>query len=268
MRIFSSSQKTQLGIKLESGINYNGYFSVILKKKIALIILNSPSAKNDLCVLYSFELNQHRTLNVQIVVSCGSCKVHQCLVQLPGEERVPSPGWRSMDRIQLCSSYTQLLQEQQGSATCLSPSAVPPPPVGPPSWRGLGSTSRPRLQRSAQGSSPPSRSAETACPAPPCRRSARQHTALSDGPPGRGPSTPRWRRTPSGCPAGGAIEQHSHHVRVLDACADAFVCMTCFCQQELSSTQCSSITQTDGLKARQAPFCPLAAAGALPPQEL
>lgn len=69
----------------------------------------------------------------------------------------------------------------------------------------LRSTSHPP-QTFLQGSSP-SRSDPTACPGTPCHRSAQQHTGLSDGPPGRGPSNPLWRRTPSGCPVEGAVEQ-------------------------------------------------------------
>ena len=61
-------------------------------------------------------------------------------------------------------------------------------------------TSRPRLQRCVQGSSPPSQSGPRPCPDTPCHRSVQQRTVLSDGPPGHGPSTPRWRRTPPGCP--------------------------------------------------------------------
>lgn len=73
-----------------------------------------------------------------------------------------------------------------------------------PAWGAvflLGPTSHPP-QRFLQGSSPLSQSDLTACPGTPCRRSAQQHTGLSDGPPGRGPSTPLWRRTPSGCLCG------------------------------------------------------------------
>ena len=69
----------------------------------------------------------------------------------------------------------------------------------------LSSTSHPPLGF-PQGSSPLSQSDLTACPGTPCLRSARQHTGLSDGPPGRGPSNRLWRRTPSGCPARGAAE--------------------------------------------------------------
>lgn len=78
----------------------------------------------------------------------------------------------------------------------------------------LSSTSHPP-QWFLQGSSPLSWSAPTACPGTPCRRSARQHTGLSDGPPGRGPSTRLWRRTPAGCPAGGAVEHRCNQSIIL-----------------------------------------------------
>lgn len=85
-------------------------------------------------------------------------------------------------------------------------------------WAGINPssfTSRPR-QWFPPGSSPPSRSAPTVCPGTPCRRSARRRTGPSRGPRGRGPSTPRWRRTPSGCPVGGAVEQkHSIELQYL-----------------------------------------------------
>lgn len=64
-------------------------------------------------------------------------------------------------------------------------------------------------QRFLQGSSPLSWSGSTACPGTPCQRSAQQHTGPSDGPLGRGPSTLLWRRTPAGCPVGGAVEHDS-----------------------------------------------------------
>lgn len=69
----------------------------------------------------------------------------------------------------------------------------------------LSSTSHPP-RRFPPGFSPPSQSAPTACPGPPCHWSARRHTGLSDGPLGHDPSTHLWWHTPSGCPAGGAVE--------------------------------------------------------------
>lgn len=79
----------------------------------------------------------------------------------------------------------------------------------------LNSTSHPQ-QRFLQGSSPLSQSDLTACPGTPCHQSAQQHTGLSDGPPGHGPSNLLWRHTPSGCPAGGAVEHRCQSVNNID----------------------------------------------------
>lgn len=79
-------------------------------------------------------------------------------------------------------------------------------------------------QRFPQGSSPLSQSDLTACPGTPCHRSAQQHTGLSDGPPGRGPSTPLWRRTPSGCPVGGAVEHRYNQVNNTEEFENVQVC--------------------------------------------
>lgn len=70
-----------------------------------------------------------------------------------------------------------------------------------------------RPQRSARGSSPPNQNGPTACPGTPGPRSVRRHTEQSDGPPGRGPSTPLLRSTLSGCPVVGAIEHRSANSR-------------------------------------------------------
>lgn len=88
-------------------------------------------------------------------------------------------------------------------------------------------------QRFLQGSSPLCQSDLTACPGTPCHRSAQQHTGLSDGPPGRGPSTPLWRRTPSGCPVGRAME-HRYNQSItlknlrMSTCVSIYVFM-CIC---------------------------------------
>lgn len=130
------------------------------------------------------------------------------------------PVWRSLEQSQWKSSSLSASQpsatygkshSQQGHR-CMG---LFQQFTSPPSWWELflfSSTSRPPPRRSVQGPFPPSQSGPTACPGTPCHRSVQQHTVLSDGPPGRGPNTPRLRRTPSGCPVVGAIEQQYHSI--------------------------------------------------------
>lgn len=147
------------------------------------------------------------------------------------------PVWRSMEQIQWRSSSVSVRQHsthgkscsqqghrcmvlfQQFTVICL------------PSWWGMRlffCSALLLVQRSVQGSSPPSQSGPTACPGTPCHRSVQQHTVLSDGPPGHGPNTPRLRRTLSGRPVVGAIEQHYRHAHVWH------MCVTCICACFLS----------------------------------
>lgn len=104
----------------------------------------------------------------------------------------------------VCSSY-HTNNASTGSSFSPSGSAVNPPL--PFQWAvfPLSSTSHPP-QWFLQGPSPLNQSSLTACPGTPYRWSAQQHTGLSDEPPDRGPSTPLWKHTLSGCPAGGAVE--------------------------------------------------------------